>query len=289
MSNTRYTVDEKNIYNIDFELLYISKSKYENDWHSTSHFHPFTEIFFIIHGNGLMEIDDTTISIKEGDLVIINPNCTHTEKSSVNINERLEYIVFGINNLALFNKKDSKVDISSCSSNLYKIMNFTHNKNIILYYLNMLVKEVENKEKNYELACKSILTLFMIYISRNAKSSLFITDNPEKLNIECVKIKNYIDSHYSENLNLDTLSNLSYVNKFHLVHLFSKQMGISPINYLISKRIEESKNLLCTTNYSIRDISTIVGFSNSSYFSQMFKKSTGLSPREYKLQYNLEK
>ena len=66
-------------------------------------------------------------------------------------------------------------------------------------------------------------------------------------------------------------------------------MGISPINYLISKRIEESKNLLCTTNYSIRDISTIVGFSNSSYFSQMFKKSTGLSPREYKLQYNLEK
>ena len=133
MSNTRYNVDEKNIYNIDFELLYISKSKYENDWHSTSHFHPFTEIFFIIHGNGLMEIDDTTISIKEGDLVIINPNCTHTEKSSVNINERLEYIVFGINNLALFNKKDSKVDISSCSSNLYKIMNFTHNKNIILY------------------------------------------------------------------------------------------------------------------------------------------------------------
>ena len=51
MSNTRYNVDEKNIYNIDFELLYISKSKYENDWHSTSHFHPFTEIFFIINGN----------------------------------------------------------------------------------------------------------------------------------------------------------------------------------------------------------------------------------------------
>ena len=97
------------------------------------------------------------------------------------------------------------------------------------------MREVENKDSNYELACKSILTLFIIYISRKAKSNLLITTNPEKLNIECVKIKNYIDSHYSENITLDTLSNLSYVNKFHLVHLFTKQMGTSPINYLINK------------------------------------------------------
>lgn len=54
MSNTRYTVNEKNIYDIDFELLYISKSKYGDDWHSTSHSHPFTEIFFITHGFGFM-------------------------------------------------------------------------------------------------------------------------------------------------------------------------------------------------------------------------------------------
>ena len=160
-----------------------------------------------------------------------------------------------------------------------------NNKNVILYYLNTLVHEVEEKESNYELACKSILTLFIIYISRNAQSTLLIADNPEKLNIECVKIKNYIDSHYSENITLDILSNLSYVNKFHLVHLFTKQMGISPINYLINRRIEESKNLLTTTNYTIRDISTIVGFSNSSYFSQMFKKFTGYSPRMYKNKY----
>ena len=89
-----------------------------------------------------------------------------------------------------------------------------------------------------------------------------------------------------KNITLDTLSNLSYVNKFHLVHLFTKQMGTSPINYLINKRIEEAKNLLTTTNHSIRDISTIVGFSNSSYFSQMFKKTTGDSPRSYKNLYS---
>lgn len=285
MSNTRYNVNEKNIYNIDFELLYISKSKYGEDWHSTSHFHPFTEIFFITHGNGIMEIDYIDVAIKEGDLIIINPNCPHTEKSSYNYMDQLEYIVFGINNLTLANKSLPQLNGETPNPTYYKIMNFNNNKNVILYYLNTLVHEVEEKESNYELACKSILTLFIIYISRNAQSTLLIADNPEKLNIECVKIKNYIDSHYSENITLDILSNLSYVNKFHLVHLFTKQMGISPINYLINRRIEESKNLLTTTNYTIRDISTIVGFSNSSYFSQMFKKFTGYSPRMYKNKY----
>lgn len=286
MSNTRYMFNEKNIYNIDFELLYISKSKYGNDWHSTSHSHPFTEIFFITHGHGLMDIDGVIVSIKEGDLIIINPNCSHTEKSTNNSFDQLEYIVFGINNLALANDSIPYLGLEVTPPIYYKIMNFNNNKAEILSYLDNLVREVENKDSNYELACKSILTLFIIYISRNAKSNLFITTNPEKLNIECVKIKNYIDSHYSENITLDILSSLSYVNKFHLVHLFTKQMGISPINYLINKRIEEAKNLLVTTNHSIRDISTIVGFSNSSYFSQMFKKSTGTSPRGYKISHS---
>lgn len=285
MSNTRYNVNEKNIYNIDFELLYISKSKYGEDWHSTSHFHPFTEIFFITHGNGIMEIDNIDVAIKEGDLIIINPNCPHTEKSSYKFIDQLEYIVFGINNLTLSNKSLPLLNDETPTPTYYKIMNFNNNKNVILYYLNTLVQEVELKEINYELACKSILTLFIIYISRNSESTLLITSNPEKLNIECIKVKNYIDSHYSENITLDILSNLSYINKFHLVHLFTKQMGISPINYLINKRIEESKNLLTTTNYSIRDIATIVGFSNSSYFSQMFKKFNGCSPRIYKNKY----
>ena len=286
MSNTRYMFNEKNIYNIDFELLYISKSKYGNDWHSTSHSHPFTEIFFITHGHGLMDIDGVTVSIKEGDLIIINPNCSHTEKSTNNSFDQLEYIVFGINNFALANDSIPCLGLEVIPTIYYKIMNFNNDKAEILSYLNNLVREVENKDSNYELACKSILTLFIIYISRNAKSNLFITTNPEKLNIECVKIKNYIDSHYSENITLDILSSLSYVNKFHLVHSFTKQMGISPINYLINKRIEEAKNLLATTNHSIRDISSIVGFSNSSYFSQMFKKSTGTSPRGYKISHS---
>ena len=283
MGNTRYLLTKNNVYDLDFELIYISKSKFENDWHSTLHMHPFTEIFFITSGQGTFQIGDEIVSVKESDLILINPNCSHTERS-VSSSNPLEYIVFAINNLAIgISPSTLNEDNSKDSLNTYKILNFNKKKSEILYNLNTLIKELEEKNLNYELACKSILTLFLIQVMRNTSSDIFITENFEKVNIECMKIKNYIDSHYSENITLDFLSNLTYVNKFHLVHLFTKEMGISPINYLINKRIDESKNLLITTNYSIRDISSIVGFSNSSYFSQMFKKIAGISPKDFRL------
>lgn len=282
MGSTRYLLNHKNIQNSLYELLYISKSKFENDWHSTAHFHPFTEIFFITNGQGSFHLDNTVVNVKQWDLIIINPNCLHTEKSFKKDNP-LEYIVLGIDNFSLnFNEPYSLINNEN-SKKLYEIINIHKNKDPIFTYLNSLIEEINLKEYNYEVACKSILNLFIIQVVRNIPYLLFLEKPQDKLNLECLTIKNYIDSHYSENITLDSLSNLSFVNKFHLVHTFTKQIGVSPINYVINKRIDESKNLLSTTSYSIRDISLIVGFSNSSYFSQMFKKITGVSPKSYRL------
>lgn len=282
MGNTRYLLNNKNIQNLNYELLYISKSKFENDWHSTAHFHPFTEIFFITSGEGTFHLDDTIVNVNQWDLIIINPNCLHTEKSFVKSNP-LEYVVLGVDNLSLNFTESYGLINNENNKKLYEIINLTQGKEPILNYLNCLINEIELKEYDYEVSCKSLLNLFITQIVRNIPSLLFLEKPQDKLNLECVTIKNYIDAHYSENITLDSLSNLSFVNKFHLVHTFTKQIGVSPINYVINKRIDESKNLLATTNYSIRDISLIVGFSNSSYFSQMFKKITGVSPKNYRL------
>lgn len=282
MGNTRYLIDKHNA-DPNYELLYISKSKYENDWHSTAHFHPFTEIFFITNGQGTFLLDDKVVKVNKWDLIIINPNCLHTEKSSLS-DVPLEYTVLGVDNLLLnFPESYSLID-NDRQIKQYIIKNCFRDKEIILDYFDRLLLEVENKAFNYELVCKSILILFITHIIRNTTSSLFIEESQEKINLECMKIKNYIDAHYSQNITLDFLSDLSYMNKFHLVHTFTKEIGVSPINYVITRRIQEAKNLLATTNYSIRDIASIVGFSNSSYFSQMFRKVSGMSPKSYRIE-----
>lgn len=282
MGITRYNIDDHNILNVNYELLYISKSKFENDWHSTAHFHPFTEIFFITNGSGNFHLDDKIVNVTKGDLVIINPNCLHTEKSNTS-KEPLEYIVLGIENFIFAQHGTSSLLCNTeVTQELYTIIHYDR-ISVLLQFFDPLINEIENKPQNYEVVCKSIITLLIIFLSRGSSQDLDVNNtSKEPLNIECMKIKNYLDSHYSDNITLEKLASICHVNKFHLVHSFTKQVGVSPINYVINKRIDEAKTLLKTTNYSIRDISSIVGFSNSSYFSQMFKKITGFSPKTYK-------
>lgn len=94
--------------------------------------------------------------------------------------------------------------------------------------------------------------------------------------------KRYLDSNYSENINLDHLSALSHLNKYYLSHEFTKYYGISPINYLSRKRIDVCKELLENTDYGISDIAHLVGFSSQSYLSQSFRKSCGMTAGTYR-------
>ena len=72
------------------------------------------------------------------------------------------------------------------------------------------------------------------------------------------------------------------MNKYYLVHSFKEYKGISPINYLIDKRILEAKHLLETTNHPIAKIADMTGFSSQSYFSQVFKRETQMTPNEFR-------
>ena len=95
-------------------------------------------------------------------------------------------------------------------------------------------------------------------------------------------VKKYIEDHLDEELDRDTLASMVYLNADYLSHLFKKDTGTSLINYIIDRRIARSKELLSKGEMSIRDIALTCGFQNISYFSRQFKKSTGMTPREFR-------
>ncbi len=123
--------------------------------------------------------------------------------------------------------------------------------------------------------------MLLICMLRNDNLSI-VQGNDTVINRECTQIKNYLDANYSENITLDTLAELSHMNKYYMAHAFTKYIGLSPINYLLQKRIQEGKSLLESTSFSIAQISSTLGFSSQSYFSQSFKKATGKTPVQYR-------
>ncbi len=281
MGNTRHCIENDKPSGFDgVKLLYVSTSKYEGDWQSILHSHPFSELFYVVHGSGTFITEGMEFSVCKNDMVIINPHVQHTEKSLYTT--PLEYIVLGIDGLAFSFEKIASVQDSilmqTASGDVYK---YNTQNSYVYAYLNIMLEEITKKEENYEAVCQNLLEVILLCMLRNNNLSIVQSSNV-LLNRECAQIKNYLDANYAENITLDTLASFSHMNKYYLAHAFTKYMGVSPITYLLQKRIEEGKSLLGSTSHSISQISTILGFSSQSYFSQAFKKATGKTPVQYR-------
>lgn len=129
--------------------------------------------------------------------------------------------------------------------------------------------------------CHGLLQVLLVYIARKQNLSV-ISDSSFRLSKECALAKRYIDINYSQNITLDSLAEITHINKFYLAHSFTECIGQSPINYLTNRRLEASKELLTSSNLSVTQVASSVGFSSQSYFSQNFQKKVGMSPRQYR-------
>lgn len=96
-------------------------------------------------------------------------------------------------------------------------------------------------------------------------------------------VRQYIDEHFTEPLSLDILSGKFGFSICYLSTLFKKTYHVSLNEYIIKKRIQRAEELLITApNLNIKTIAEIVGYTDSYYFSRLFKSTTGKSPSSYR-------
>ena len=93
---------------------------------------------------------------------------------------------------------------------------------------------------------------------------------------------NYIDQHLSSDLSLCVLAEEFKKNPSYLSNTFKKEVGETLTSYVGKQRIQAALRCFNTTSMNITDVSENVGISNFGYFSKLFKKYVGISPREYK-------
>lgn len=95
-----------------------------------------------------------------------------------------------------------------------------------------------------------------------------------------IAIRTYIDCNYESDLNLDLLSEIQSISKYHLLRLFKKYYGLTPRQYLINKRIEKARKHL-ENGMSVTETCFTVGFESLGSFSVLFKTKTGKSPFQF--------
>jgi two-component system response regulator YesN len=92
----------------------------------------------------------------------------------------------------------------------------------------------------------------------------------------------YITQNYAEDLSLSSVADRVFVSEYYLSHLFRKEMNTTFSNYVCRIRIAKAKEFLKSDKLAqIQEIAGKVGFNDANYFAKIFKKTTGVTPKEY--------
>ncbi len=250
-------------------LRYVSYAHYSQEWTSQLHSHTCAELFFITGGRGDFLIREERFPVAVNDMMAVNAGVLHTETSQNG--SPMEYVVLGVEGLETITGTGG-----------YALLHLFA-EDAIAGCVRTLIQESREPREGCDEICQRLLEVILLRLKR--RDDFAVSDAAPAAtgsSRECAQVRRYIDNHFKENLTLDQLAGMVHINKYYLSHTFRREFNTSPISYLISRRIQESRFLLGETDHSLSQIAQILGFSSLSYFSQSFRRQEGMSPMEYR-------
>jgi AraC family transcriptional regulator len=99
---------------------------------------------------------------------------------------------------------------------------------------------------------------------------------------QLLRVLDYINAHPGRNIRLDDLAALTGMSAYHFLRQFRKSMNQSPLQYIISARMEPARKLLLKSRLSVTEIALEIGYESISHFINLFKRHTGVTPDRYR-------
>ena len=166
-----------------------------------------------------------------------------------------------------------------------EIKNFFKNKNkLYIPHINKLFYDMynysETSNPNIFFTAKVYEILSEIYKFIKTKNNNYKLSNEDIIALN--EITNYINEHYNQNISLEILAKIAFMSESKLKKIFKIFHNMSITEYLQRKRISIAEHMLINTNLSIKEISNLVGYTNSSRFSELFKRYYNILPNNYR-------
>ena len=225
--------------------------------------------FMVTSGEGQLVYGGVKYELKEGDLIFIDCTVPYSHSTSQSL-WSLSWCHFnGPEMIGIYEKYKSrggKAVFKSSKTEEYSSL------------LSSLLATARSSSYIRDMEINSLLSSLLVLLMEDSW-------NPENISNKqghVVNIREYIDTHYSDDITLESLSDRFFINKTYLSEVFKEQYGVNLKDYLTSVRITEAKKLLRFTDKTTEEIAEKIGINGAAYFSRLFKRFEGVSPKEYR-------
>lgn len=251
------------------------------------HAHEFSELVIVYEGSGVQFNEHQRTELNAGDVFVLHGKMKHGycelhNLKLVNIIFDLECIGSPLAELRLFPSFNALFSLEPeyGDADGYKLKLTEARLHEAMRYVEQIEKETQEKNSGYRLMIIALFMQLIAYLSRCYEKT-----PPAKAEaiMKLGKILSYIEKNYSSPLKLKQMAKIGGMSESSIIRAFHKYTGRSPIDYVISLRVQRASVLLNKfPDKSIAEIAFETGFSDSNYFSRQFRKNTGLSPRDYR-------
>lgn len=251
------------------------------------HWHNDLEINLIREGEAVFQVYQKSYRVRTGEGFLLNRNVPHSCSSPGN--EHIRYSTILVRPDFLYGDFGSDVErkcfqpfLQNSAIPCIHLTGFDENGKEILQKLNQVEEAFDRKRFCYELKIKGLLceAFAMILYGHRQELTKFVPANLQELE-RLEKMLNYLNMHFTEVISLQDLADQVHLSREVCCRLFKKMTGKTITGYLEEYRVNKSFSLVQSGQYSMTQITEMVGFSNPSRFASAFRKRFGCNPGEY--------
>lgn len=276
--------DEKELNKVfpcEVEEIVLRKEDNNSD---SYHYHDFYEITYVCEGNGEYSVNGQNYHMNAKDLIIFNN--TEPHGWVVNSDEmKLIVVTFSPELIAdpgnVFSGEHLRPFIERGSTFKNRISSEEKMASLISQILQEIKTEYELKDEGYQSIIKADILRILTYLIRHYE--LREQDPVQRKNLKKLEpVLEYINTHYSENINLEDCAGIVYMSPNYFSSFFKKTTGRTFVEYIIRLRLKYAEEMLVLTDMNIADIALECGFRNLSNFYRLYKKYKGEVPKRKK-------
>lgn len=251
------------------------------------HWHNDLEINLIREGEAVFQVYQKSYRVRTGEGFLLNRNVPHSCSSPGN--EHVRYSTILVRPDFLYGDFGSDVErkcfqpfLQNSAIPCIYLTGFDENGKEILQKLNQVEEAFDRKRFCYELKIKGLLceAFAMILYGHRQELTKFVPANLQELE-RLEKMLNYLNMHFTEVISLQDLADQVHLSREVCCRLFKKMTGKTITGYLEEYRVNKSFSLVQSGQYSMTQITEMVGFSNPSRFASAFRKRFGCNSGEY--------